>query len=183
MSQENVEVVRSAFRAFERGEVNEMLEWMTEDLVAHRHEPDDAVYHGKEGFLQGTADWIEGFEDWTITPEAFVGVGDSVIVRVRQAARGESSGAAVEGLVWFVLDVRGQKVSRLSFYLREAEALEAVGWRPGTGRGATRRRDGAAQVGLCVRGPLSSARRRRASAPSVARCSSRSLSWLTARPA
>jgi ketosteroid isomerase-like protein len=96
MSQENVEVVRYAFSAFERGEVSELLDRMTDDLTTHRLEPDDAVYHGKEGFFQATADWIEDFDDWTVAPQAFLDAGDRVVVRVRQSARGERSGAPVE---------------------------------------------------------------------------------------
>ncbi len=129
MSRENVEIVRAAFGAFERGEVDEMLEWMTDDLITHRVEPDDATYHGKEGFFQATADWIEGFEGWTVTPEEFLDAGESVVVRVHQTARGERSGVAVESHIWFVFDMRGRKVARLGFHLREADALQAVGLR------------------------------------------------------
>ena len=127
MSRENVEVVRSAFGAFERGEIGEMLESMADDLTTHRVDPDDAIYHGKEGFLQATVDWIEGFDEWTVTPEEFVESGESVVVRVHQTARGETSGVAVENQMWFVFDFRGGKVARVSFHLREAEALAAVG--------------------------------------------------------
>jgi ketosteroid isomerase-like protein len=127
MSQENVEIVRAAFGAFERGEVSEMLDRATDDLITHRVEPDDALYKGKEGLLQATADWIEGFEDWTVAPEEFRDAGESVVVRVHQTARGESSGVAVESHIWFVFELRGGKIVRLSFHLRETEALEAVG--------------------------------------------------------
>jgi ketosteroid isomerase-like protein len=127
MSEENVEIVRSAFGAFERGELDEMFELVTNDLITHRVEPDDAIYHGKEGFLQATADWIEGFEEWTVTPEEFIEGRDSVLVRVRQTARGEKSGVPVESNIWFAFEMRGRKIARLSFHLREAEALEAAG--------------------------------------------------------
>jgi ketosteroid isomerase-like protein len=126
MSQENIEVVRSAFSAFERGEVSELLDRLTDDLTTHRLEPDDAIYHGKDGFFQATSDWIEDFDDWTVAPEAFLDVGDTVVVRVRQAARGERSGVPVEGLAWFVFHMRGGKIARLSIHLRETEALEAA---------------------------------------------------------
>jgi ketosteroid isomerase-like protein len=92
-------------------------------------EPDNAIYHGKEGFLQGTADWIEGFEEWTVTPREFIDRGDSVVVRVHQTARGERSGVPGEGDIWFVFEVRERKIARLSFHLREAAALQAAGLR------------------------------------------------------
>jgi ketosteroid isomerase-like protein len=127
MSEENVEIVRSTFAAFEKGDLTGGLEWAADDLITHRVEPDNAIYHGKEGFLQATADWIEDFEEWTVTPKEFIDGGDSVLVRVHQTARGEKSGVPVESNIWFAFEMRRRKIARLSFHLREAEALEAAG--------------------------------------------------------
>jgi ketosteroid isomerase-like protein len=127
MSQENVALVRSGFSAFEEGDVSRMLDLMADDLVTYRADPDGATYHGKEGFLEATADWTEGFSDWSVIPEEFIDAGDFVVVHVRQVVRGEASGISVEGAFWFVFEVRHARVTRLSFYVREAEALEAAG--------------------------------------------------------
>jgi uncharacterized protein len=127
MSQENVETVRRGFAAFERGDVTQMLDLMTDDLVTYRADPDGATFHGKEGFLGATADWTEDFSDWSVIPEEFIDAGDRVLVHVRQMARGEESGIRVEGEFWFVFEVRGSRISKLSFYVRRGEALEAVG--------------------------------------------------------
>jgi ketosteroid isomerase-like protein len=129
MSQENVALVRSGFSAFERGDVSRMLDLMADDLVTYRADPDGATYHGKEGFLEATADWTEGFSEWAVVPEKFIDAGDFVLVHVRQIVRGEISGISVEGAFWFVFELRDARVTRLSFYLQEIEALEAVGLR------------------------------------------------------
>jgi ketosteroid isomerase-like protein len=129
MSQENVDLVRAGFAAFERGDVSEMLDLMADELVVYRADPDDATYRGKEGFLEATADWTEGFSDWAVVPEEFIDVGDFVVVHVRQIVRGEASGISVEGAFWFVFEVHDALVTKLSFYVREIEALEAVGLR------------------------------------------------------
>ncbi len=127
MSQENVEIIRGVFEAFQRGDVSGMLDLMTDDMVTHRIEPDDAIYHGKEGFFQATADWIEGFDDWTATAEEFIDGGDAVLVQVHQTARGAGSGVPVESRLWFVFAIRDGKVARLSFHLRKAEAFDDAG--------------------------------------------------------
>ena len=127
MSLENVEIVRQAFAAFARGDVTEMLRPLANDAITHRLEPDDAVYHGKEGFLQATAEWIEDFEEWTATPEEFLDAGEQVLVRVHQTARGAGSGVPVEADAWFVFAMRDGEIARLSIHTREAEALEAAG--------------------------------------------------------
>ena len=129
MSQENVELVRAGFAAFERGDVTEMLNLMSDQLVVYRADPDDATFHGKEGFLEATAEWTEGFSEWAVVPQEFIDAGDFVVVRVRQVVRGESSGVSVEAAFWFVFEVNGTKVTKLSVYARRSEALEAVGLR------------------------------------------------------
>ncbi len=127
MSRENVEIIRSSFSAFERGELDKVLAAMSDDLITHRPALDDAIFHGKEGFLQATADWIENFEDWTLTLQEFLDAGESVVVRTHQTGRGETSGAEVEMHIWFVFEMRKGKVTRVSFHFREADALEAGG--------------------------------------------------------
>jgi ketosteroid isomerase-like protein len=127
MSQENVELVRGGFDAFQQGDLSRMLDLMADDLVTYRSDPDGATYHGKEGFLRATADWTEDFSEWSVIPEEFIGAGDGVLVRVRQFARGQASGIPIEGEFWFVFEMRGRKVAKLSFYARRGEALEAVG--------------------------------------------------------
>jgi ketosteroid isomerase-like protein len=129
MSQENVALVRSGFSAFEQGDVSRMLDLMADDLVTYRADPDGATYQGKEGFLEATADWIEGFSEWAVVPEKFIDAGDFVLVHVRQIVRGETSGISVEGAFWFVFEIHDARVTRLSFYVREIEALEAAGLR------------------------------------------------------
>jgi uncharacterized protein len=127
MSQLNVEIVRAGFDAFQEGDLSQMLDLMADDLITYRADPDSATYHGKEGFLQATADWTEDFSEWSVIPEEFIDAGDRVLVRVRQMARGKASGIPVEGEFWFVFEVRGKKAAKLSFYIRREEALEAAG--------------------------------------------------------
>jgi hypothetical protein len=64
-----------------------------------------------------------------VIPEEFIDTGSSVLVRVRQIARGEGSGISVEGEFWFVFEVRGSELCKPSFYIRRTDALEAVGLR------------------------------------------------------
>jgi ketosteroid isomerase-like protein len=127
MSRENVEIVRGGFDAFQEGDLGRMLDLMADDLVTYRSDPDGATYHGKEGFLDATAEWTEDFSEWSAIPEEFIDAGDRVLVRVRQMARGEASGIPVEGEFWFVFEMRGTRLAKISFYLRRAEALAAAG--------------------------------------------------------
>ena len=127
MSHENVELIQEGFAAFEQGDLSKMLDLFADDLVTYRAEPDGATYHGKQGFLAATADWTEGFSEWAVVPEEFIDAGEFAVARVRQIARGATSRISVEGEFWFVFEVRGSKVSKLSFYTSRDDALEAAG--------------------------------------------------------
>jgi ketosteroid isomerase-like protein len=129
MSHENVELIRAGFAAFERGDLSQMLDLMADDLVIYRADPDGATFHGKEGYFEATAEWTEGFSEWSVVPEEFIDAGDFVVAHVRQIARVEGSGISVEGAFWFVFEVHNTKVTKLSFYIRPSDALEAVGLR------------------------------------------------------
>ncbi len=128
MSRENVELVRRAFDAWEQNDLQAMLDLMADDFVTYRSTPDGASYHGKEEFFRATADWIEGFSEWSVRPEAFIDAGDQVVVRVRQIARSKTSGVRIEEDWWFVYEIRdANTISKLSYFSSQQQALEAAG--------------------------------------------------------
>jgi ketosteroid isomerase-like protein len=127
MSEENVDIVRRSFAAFEDGDLDRLRDLVTDDLIVYRAEPDGATSNGLDGFLQLTAEWTEGFTNWTPLPQEFTDAGQRVLVRVRQSARGEASGVPVADDFWFVFEFRGSRIARMSIYAHEAEALEAAG--------------------------------------------------------
>jgi ketosteroid isomerase-like protein len=130
MSQERINVVRSAFAAFGDGDLVRLSDLVSDDVVVYRAEPDGATSHGLDGFLQLTAEWTEDFLDWTVLPEEFTDAGDRVLVRVRQSARGEASGVPLSEDWWFVFEFEGARVARMSIYSHQADALAAAGLSP-----------------------------------------------------
>ena len=127
MSQGTVEVVRRSFEAFQRGGPDAMLDLFSDDVITYRADPDRATFDGKAGFRAAAADWTEGFSEWQVLPQEFTDLGERVLVRVRQVARGRSSGVRVDEDYWFLFEVTGSQVSKLSFYSKSTEALEAAG--------------------------------------------------------
>jgi ketosteroid isomerase-like protein len=129
MSRKNVEIVRRAWDAWERGDLAGLLETMSDDVVTVRVGLDNVTYYGKQGFLELTADWSEAFAEWSATPEEFLDAGDRVVVRNHHIARGDTSGAPVESDFWYVYTIRGGKIIRQDFFASRDEALEAAGLR------------------------------------------------------
>jgi ketosteroid isomerase-like protein len=91
MSQQKVELIRAGFAAFERGDVSQMLDLMADDLVIYRADPDGATFHGKEGFLEATAEWTEGFTEWAVVPKEFIDAGDVVVAHDQRASSAATS--------------------------------------------------------------------------------------------
>jgi ketosteroid isomerase-like protein len=127
MSEENVEIVRSTYDAFDRGDIDAALANADPALVTYRADPEAATWHGPDGFLQALADWTEGFDQFSARAEEFIDAGDRVIVRVHQRAVGQSSGAPVEADFWFVHALSDGKVTRLDMFASKTPALEAAG--------------------------------------------------------
>ena len=127
LSEENVEIIRRAFDAFDRGEVDSALADADPGFVTYRAEPDGLTYHGREGFLKATADWTEGFDQWTVRAEEFIEAGDDVVVRLHQRARGRTSGVPIEGEFWFVFTLSGGRMLRLDMHTSKGLAFDVAG--------------------------------------------------------
>jgi uncharacterized protein len=131
MSQENVEIVRSGYEAFARGDLEGVLEIMDPDVV---WDPALAPLLGVEPvrgkdalrkFL--TEDLVSGFEDFEARAESIEDLGDSVLVHTQFAARGRASGVPVSLEAYSLIILRDGKTVSYRDYETKAAALEAAG--------------------------------------------------------
>jgi ketosteroid isomerase-like protein len=135
MSQENVEIVRKAYEAWEpawgsgTSDLGALLALMDDDLVCRTHAPfpDPRTWHGLQGFLDMSADAADIFDEFRLRGEEFIDAGDRVLVRVVLEGRGSGSGAEVSGTFWYVYGVRGGKLTTIDMYAVREQALEALG--------------------------------------------------------
>jgi ketosteroid isomerase-like protein len=129
MSQENVEIVRRGFTAYNRGDTALFLELLDPDVVwiPFGAALEGRAYRGHDGVRQ----WLEGLlTDWEFFeayPEDFRDLGDHVLVFGHWRARGRASGVELERAGTWLFDVKGGKTVRLRTYTDRVEALEAVG--------------------------------------------------------
>jgi ketosteroid isomerase-like protein len=127
MSEENLEIVRRLSTAFSRGDAATWLQGMDPDVVLNVEQAGQGVYRGHEGAIKSFVDWTEDIDDFKAVPEEFLDNGDYVVVRSRQTGRGKSSGAPMEGVFWFVCEMREGKVVRLEIVTTEQAAFKAAG--------------------------------------------------------
>src|SRR6188508_844016 len=131
MSQENVEIIRQAFEAFNRGEPEMFLELYDEDIVLHIGPPsiDAGSYYGAEEVERQYARLFAPFgETYRIEIAESIDAGDSVLVFSRAKGRGRRSGVEVEGpLTCGIFTMRGGRIIRIDHPADRAEALAIVG--------------------------------------------------------
>jgi ketosteroid isomerase-like protein len=138
MSEENVEIVRKAFDAFNasgRGELS------TEDL-AELIDPRIEFYWYDERTLPDVPQHLRGLPEvlrlgeqlqsaWvelTLEPlEVSQAPGGRVLTLSRQSGRGRESGVPVVNHVFHLWTIRDGKVRKLAFFRHRADALEAAG--------------------------------------------------------
>jgi uncharacterized protein len=130
MSQENVEIVRSGYEAFARGDIEEVLEIMDPDVEwAPALAPLLGVepVRGKEALKKFlTEDLVSGFEDFEARAESIEDLGDSVLVHTQFAARGRASGVPVSLEAFSLITLRDGKTITYRDYETKAAALEAA---------------------------------------------------------
>jgi ketosteroid isomerase-like protein len=129
MSQENVEIVRTMYEAFNRGDYSTALESIDPDIevnVASRG-MFDGVHRGHDGLSKMLADFWTEFEGVRMEIEEWIPAGDDVVAVAHARGRGKVSGIEVDvrmGQVWTLRD--GKAVRWQIFEGRDA-ALEAAG--------------------------------------------------------
>jgi ketosteroid isomerase-like protein len=133
MSQENVEIVRSIYRAHERGDFSS-VEWAHPEIeFVISDGPSPGRWTGLAGMAEAWRDFLRAWEEYRTQVEEYRQLdGERILVLTHRAGRGKTSGMDIgemhaKGANLFHL--RDGKVIRLVFYRDRERALEAVGLR------------------------------------------------------
>ena len=128
MSRQNVEIAKRTVDAFNRRDVDALLELGTPDWVLSSQLLDaSADFRGREGIERFYAMLSESWEEFRSVVDDYRDLGDRVLCLGRNTARGKGSGVTVDAPTAAVLDFRDGKVSRIRLYLDQSEALRAAG--------------------------------------------------------
>ena len=129
MSQADVETLRAAYEAANRGDwdsafrgMHPDFEWKTADQV-----PLAGTYRGPEEVRRFFGDQRKAFEEVFFEPEQFFERGDRIVVFVLGSFRPTGSSARVEVRIAHLWTMRGGKAARCEAFPVREEALGAVG--------------------------------------------------------
>jgi ketosteroid isomerase-like protein len=129
MSRENVEIVRSTWAAYARGDFEASLAAYAENTVWDdtRYRPDGAVHVGHAALVDVARTWRGTWERYDIEAEDVLDAGsDKVAVVLREEGKGKGGGVELTNRWGVVVTVRDGKIVHTMVY-RTPEALEAVG--------------------------------------------------------
>src|SRR3954454_3998497 len=129
MTQENVEIVRRAYNAWNRVDIDAVLQTLDPDVELYLPEGglNVGTRRGHEAMRRLMEGFLEVWDDLRMEPERFFDTGDQIVVFVRVRGTGKGSGVEVETRPAHLGTVRAGKVVRLVIYPERAAALKAVG--------------------------------------------------------
>ena len=132
MSQENVEIVRSVFEAFARGDIDATWKNADPDIVLRPPETWEAVqggaFHGLEAVQRMFSDYKDVFGAHYEIEEQ-IDAGDRVLTRYRSEVRGDHSGVEGELRFTMVHTFRNGLIVMIEVFSDHDDALRAVGLR------------------------------------------------------
>ena len=131
MSQENVEIVRDAVVAYNRGDLDAWFEYCADDIDYRAVEgaPDDhGPIHGRVAMRAYLQDWIDTFDDLNVEPLELIDAGGEQVVAVlRFGGRAKLSGVETDLTYAALYTIRDGKIARGREYWTKEQALEAAG--------------------------------------------------------
>ena len=125
MSEENVQIVRSIYAAWEKGDFSN-VDWADPDIEFQI--PDQQPVRGVTAMAREWGEWLKAFDDVALSPESFHDRADRVVGVHHFRGQGKRSGIpAQEFSVACLFTLRDSKVTRLILYSNKNGALEAAG--------------------------------------------------------
>jgi ketosteroid isomerase-like protein len=130
MSQENVEMARRGYDAYNRGDVDAAVSDFAADcefIPSGALPGGRGVYRGPEGYKQFVGWLRDEFEDAHLDLNEVIDAGDLVLASLTVRGRGRQSGAETRWDLWQVWTIRDCRFVRGQAFTDKTEALEAAG--------------------------------------------------------
>src|SRR3954464_6875864 len=128
MSQENVEIIRATYDAYNRGDLDAALKDAAAEFEldwTRAVGPQRGVYR-LDQIREFLIDFLEAFESTRVEPDEFIEAGDQVVVPQTGYIRGRD-GIEVVARVALVWTIRDGAIVQICLYQEKRDALKAAG--------------------------------------------------------
>jgi ketosteroid isomerase-like protein len=123
----NADIMRSAFEAFARGDLDGVLALCDPEIVLKDPQRTGTTFRGSEGIRRFWQEWLENWQEYRVEPKEFEEHGDEVLVRAEQSGRGRLSGIELRQDLFSVAHLRDGKVVEYRLYTNRDDALASMG--------------------------------------------------------
>jgi ketosteroid isomerase-like protein len=130
MSQENVELLRRAVKAFNDRDLDWLDDWITDDFEFVPYMAtliETTTYRGRDGLRRYQEDADAAWETIEARVDEIRDLGDRLVTFGEIRGRGRSSGLDVQVPLAWVVGLHEGKLRRVHSYADRSEALEAAG--------------------------------------------------------
>ena len=127
---ENVETLKRGYEAYGRGDIEAVLETWTDDVKWEGGNPDVPAgkeYEGKDQVVQAFQEIGEAWDDFSVTPDEFVGEGDTVCVLGHVEGTAKASGERIKSPFVHIYRFADGKVKRIQILGDTLTAARATG--------------------------------------------------------
>jgi ketosteroid isomerase-like protein len=143
MSQENVELVRRLYEAWQRDGFGVVAELMDPGIewVNPPNAVEPGTRRGYAAFAAAAESFVSVYLESRFTDVSFHDAGDRIAVSATMSSRGGGSEFPIETRRGYVFELRDGRVTRFSWFTDPLEAIEAVGMTADAGRAGRERLD------------------------------------------
>jgi ketosteroid isomerase-like protein len=131
---EDVELVESAFDAWNRGDIDSFAGHAADDVawleVSGRPEGAPTERRGRDRMRKSLESLFDAWESYQIEVERIEEAGERVLAVVREVARGRASGMEIDGRWGYLITVEDGRIVRIEAYRDAAQALQLAGLIP-----------------------------------------------------
>ena len=130
MTRDGVELVRSAFDAWNRRDLARFAELASEDVVwveiEGRLEGGEGERHGLERLRESLEALFEVWDTYRLEVDRIEPAGNRVLALVTEVARGRASGVEVRSAWGYLVTVENAAITRVEAYRDPREAVTAI---------------------------------------------------------
>jgi ketosteroid isomerase-like protein len=129
IQQRNLELTRRGFEAYNAGDYEGVVALLHPDVELYADDEllNGGSFHGHDGFMQWSAEWLEAWDEFRIEARSIEALGENaILVDTHQIARGAGSGIDVEMDVYWAFEARDGKLRRMHLYAARESALDAI---------------------------------------------------------
>jgi ketosteroid isomerase-like protein len=129
MSEQSIEIIKGIYGSFAQGDLPAVLGAFADDIEWYEAEgmPYGGLHRGGEAVAQNVFGPIsQDVDGFAVTPEEFMGSGDTVAVVVRYTGTGKATGKALNVPVVHVWDIRNGKPARFRQFIDTVKFAEVV---------------------------------------------------------